>query len=83
MTCSRSILGFAVAIFCLSAAAASTDTSGRAQPRTEFPAPVEGDFVARDFRFGTGETLPSLNAALPDDRHAAPRRRRASCATRC
>jgi homoserine O-acetyltransferase/O-succinyltransferase len=27
----------------------------------DFPAPVEGDFVARDFRFGTGETLPSLN----------------------
>src|SRR4029077_15551398 len=32
-----------------------------AQPRGGFPAPVEGDFVARDFRFGTGETLPSLN----------------------
>lgn len=27
----------------------------------EFPAPVDGDFVARDFRFGSGETLPSLN----------------------
>src|SRR3954447_7268680 len=27
----------------------------------DFPAPVEGDFVARDFRFGTGETLPALN----------------------
>ena len=26
-----------------------------------FPAAVEGDFVVRDFRFGTGETLPSLN----------------------
>lgn len=26
-----------------------------------FPAPTEGDFVARDFRFGTGETLASLN----------------------
>jgi homoserine O-acetyltransferase len=26
-----------------------------------FPAPVEGDFVARDFRFGSGETLPALN----------------------
>jgi len=33
-----------------------------AQPaRPAFPTPVEGDFVARDFRFGTGETLPSLN----------------------
>jgi homoserine O-acetyltransferase/O-succinyltransferase len=26
----------------------------------EFPAPVEGDFVARDFRFSSGETLQSL-----------------------
>src|SRR5262249_24481054 len=26
----------------------------------DFPTPVERDFVARDFRFGTGETLPSL-----------------------
>ena len=26
----------------------------------DFPAPVEGDFVDRDFRFGSGETLPSL-----------------------
>ena len=27
----------------------------------DFPAPVEGDFAARDFRFGSGETLPVLN----------------------
>ena len=27
----------------------------------DFPAPVEGDFVVRDFRFGSGETLPALN----------------------
>ena len=26
----------------------------------DFPAPTEGDFVVRDFKFGTGETLPSL-----------------------
>ncbi|HYX24664.1 MAG TPA: alpha/beta fold hydrolase [Thermoanaerobaculia bacterium] len=25
-----------------------------------YPAPVEGDFVLHDFRFGTGETLPAL-----------------------
>jgi len=32
-----------------------------AQPAgSSFPAPVEGDFIARDFRFGTGETLPEL-----------------------
>jgi homoserine O-acetyltransferase len=27
----------------------------------DFPAPVEGDFVVRDFRFSSGETLPALN----------------------
>jgi homoserine O-acetyltransferase len=27
----------------------------------DFPAAVEGDFVARDFRFSSGETLPALN----------------------
>jgi homoserine O-acetyltransferase len=30
-----------------------------AQDRT-WPTPVEGDFVAKDFRFGTGEVLPEL-----------------------
>src|SRR5437879_6758089 len=29
-------------------------------PLAAQPQPVEGDFVARDFRFGTGETLPEL-----------------------
>jgi homoserine O-acetyltransferase len=28
--------------------------------RAQTPTPVEGDFTARDFRFGSGETLPSL-----------------------
>jgi len=34
-----------------------------AQPArgTGFPTPVEGDFVARNFTFGTGDRLPSLN----------------------
>jgi homoserine O-acetyltransferase len=27
----------------------------------DFPAPADGDFIARDFRFGSGETLPSLS----------------------
>jgi homoserine O-acetyltransferase/O-succinyltransferase len=31
-----------------------------AQPASNFPAPVEGDFTAHDFKFGTGETLPLL-----------------------
>jgi homoserine O-acetyltransferase len=31
-----------------------------AQTRTDIPAPTEGDFTIRDFRFGTGETLPQL-----------------------
>src|SRR5476649_2984408 len=26
----------------------------------DFPAPVDGDYVARDFKFGSGDTLPSL-----------------------
>ncbi len=26
----------------------------------DYPAPVEGDFIAKDFRFGSGETLPEL-----------------------
>jgi homoserine O-acetyltransferase len=26
----------------------------------EYPVPVEGDFIARDFRFASGETLPEL-----------------------
>src|SRR5713101_1078249 len=32
--------------------------SPRAQ--TTFPAPVEADYIARNFTFGTGETLPEL-----------------------
>ena len=27
----------------------------------DFPTPVDGDFVARDFQFGSGETLAALN----------------------
>jgi homoserine O-acetyltransferase len=34
--------------------------SGIPAAAADFPAPVEGNFVARDFRFGTGETLPAL-----------------------
>ena len=34
---------------------------GPAAVAADFPAPVDGDFVARDFRFGSGETLPALN----------------------
>src|SRR6266566_4841462 len=35
--------------------------AGPAATAADFPAPVDGDFVARDFRFGSGETLPALN----------------------
>jgi homoserine O-acetyltransferase len=35
--------------------------SPRAQSSGSAPSPVEGDFVARDFGFASGETLPSLN----------------------
>jgi homoserine O-acetyltransferase len=42
-----------VALMSLAAASAAV--------AADFPAPVDGDFVARDFRFGSGETLPALN----------------------
>ena len=29
-------------------------------PRTNYPAPVEGDYVVKDFKFKSGETLPEL-----------------------
>ena len=32
----------------------------RAQSRGDFPAPTEADYTIRDFKFGTGETLPEL-----------------------
>jgi homoserine O-acetyltransferase/O-succinyltransferase len=35
--------------------------AGPAAVAADFPAPVDGDFVARDFRFVSGETLPALN----------------------
>ena len=60
MRLSRQVVGAAVAIFCLSAFRPPTLTSSTQQPPAQFPAAVEADFVARDFRFGTGETLPSL-----------------------
>ena len=31
-----------------------------AAPAAAAPVPVEGDFTVRDFRFGSGETLPAL-----------------------
>jgi homoserine O-acetyltransferase len=34
--------------------------AARAQTTPAYPAPVEGDFIARGFRFGTGDTLPEL-----------------------
>ena len=42
-------------------AAALLIVAGLAAPAlAQAPSPVEGDFVARDFRFGSGEILPSL-----------------------
>ncbi len=34
--------------------------AAEAQTPATYPAPVEGDYVARDFHFGSGETLPEL-----------------------
>src|SRR5262249_25139489 len=43
------------------AVAAGSFTPAHAQPGSAaYPPPVEGDYVAHDFRFGTGETLPEL-----------------------
>ena len=62
----RTLVLAAVATTTLGAAARAADRSmdagsPRVQSRGDSPAPTEGDFVVRDFRFGTGETLPSLN----------------------
>jgi homoserine O-acetyltransferase/O-succinyltransferase len=54
---------FTVAAVALMAAAATLGAPSRAdaqQGGSSFPAPVEGDFVAKNFQFGTGETLPEL-----------------------
>ena len=49
-------------VFLMSAVVVLTSLSvAPAAGAADFPAPTEGDFVARDFRFGSGETLPSVN----------------------
>ena len=57
----------ALALCALACAVAAAQAGGRnganspngAQP-PDYPAPVEGDYVIRDFRFRSGETLPEL-----------------------
>jgi homoserine O-acetyltransferase len=49
-------------VFLLSAVVAVASLSVVPAVRAaDFPAPTEGDFVVRDFRFGSGETLPTVN----------------------
>jgi homoserine O-acetyltransferase/O-succinyltransferase len=48
----RSIAAFAVVLLAVA-------SRSHAQPRS-FPTPVEADFVAREFTFASGETLPTL-----------------------
>ena len=49
-------------VFLASAVVALTSLSVTPAVRAaDFPGPAEGVFVARDFRFSSGETLPSLN----------------------
>ena len=49
-------------VFLLSVAVVVASLTGApAIHAADFPAPVEYDFVVRDFRFGSGETLPTLN----------------------
>jgi homoserine O-acetyltransferase len=45
----------------VTAATLGTPLRAAAQPAgSSFPTPVEGDFVAKNFQFGTGETIPEL-----------------------
>jgi homoserine O-acetyltransferase len=43
----------------------------------DYPAPVEGDFVMRNFRFASGETLPELRIHYRTVGTLAPDRRNA------
>lgn len=52
----RTLLACGLCALCVLAVSAVA----RAQGRSNFPAPVEGDYVARGFRFASGEALPSL-----------------------
>ena len=58
----RSTMRHAAARLLLAMFAALVITSPvlRAQAARSYPAPVEGDYVIRDFRFESGETLPEL-----------------------
>jgi homoserine O-acetyltransferase len=53
----RRIIPLLLFLFVITAAAQPQNTT-RA---TNYPQPVEGDFVIRDFKFDSGETLPELN----------------------
>lgn len=48
----QTILGGAIAALLISALAAAA---------ADYPAPVEGDYVIKDFKFHTGETMPEMN----------------------
>jgi homoserine O-acetyltransferase len=51
----------AAALLCLSAVLPAMGAASlHAQAPSAARTPVEGDYVARDFRFGSGETMPSL-----------------------
>ena len=52
----RTILNtLAIIVIACHLAVAQTST-----PRTNYPAPIEGDFIVKDFKFKSGETLPEL-----------------------
>jgi homoserine O-acetyltransferase len=58
--CIGSDLGRRRLAILLVGAAATLSAGARGAAPAVYPAPTEGDFVIRDFRFGTGETLPEL-----------------------
>ncbi|MBI3400858.1 MAG: alpha/beta fold hydrolase [Acidobacteria bacterium] len=60
VTAAAATMALGLAVPSGAADASMNSASPRAQSRGDFPAPTPGDFVIRDFTFGTGETLPSL-----------------------
>ena len=48
----------------------------------DYPAPKQGDWIARDFKFHTGETMPELRLHYTTDRRADRTARTGVCTAR-
>ncbi|MDQ3907338.1 MAG: hypothetical protein M3268_03235, partial [Acidobacteriota bacterium] len=64
MTRNPYALALALLLTALACASVAAQSNARAaanqQASADYPAPVEGDYVIRDFHFRSGETLPEL-----------------------